>query len=65
LKSWEPLALVREKHHRWKLNGSQISDYALGLDKDKSWWENLTILSRSLDLIVFKGDTTLTTLICE
>lgn len=65
LKSWEPLALVREKHHRWKLNGSQISDYALGLDEEKSWWENLTILSRSLDLIVFKGDTTLTTLICE
>ncbi|MFY1713316.1 hypothetical protein [Tritonibacter mobilis] len=65
LKSWEPLALVREKHHRWKLNGSQISDYDLGLDEGKSWWENLTILSRSLDLIVFKGDTTLTTLICE
>lgn len=65
LKSWEPLALVREKHHRWKLSGSQISDYALDLDEVKSWWENLTILSRSLDLIVFKGDTTLTTLICE
>lgn len=65
LKSWEPLALIREKHHRWKLNRTQISDYALGLDEEKSWWENLTILSRSLDLIVFKGDTTLTTLICE
>ncbi|WP_321832635.1 hypothetical protein [Thalassovita sp.] len=65
LQSWEPLALVREKHHRWKLNGSQISDYDLELDGEKSWWENLTILSRSLDLIVFKGDTTLTTLICE
>lgn len=65
LKSWEPLALVREKHHRWKLSGSQISDYDLDLNEEKSWWENLTILSRSLDLIVFKGDTTLTTLICE
>ncbi|WP_316857858.1 hypothetical protein [uncultured Cohaesibacter sp.] len=65
LKSWEPLALIREKHHRWKLQKSQIQEYNLSLDEDKSWWENLTILSRSLDFLVYKGDTTLTTLICE
>jgi hypothetical protein len=64
--AWENLILVREKHHRWKLNGAQLQDYGLtGLDQNKSWWERLDILSRSLDLLVYRGKSTLTTLICE
>jgi len=63
---WQGMILVREKHHRWKLDQSQIEAYGLtGLSADKSWWEELTILSRSLDLLVYRGNTTLTTLICE
>ncbi|MCP3406137.1 hypothetical protein [Bradyrhizobium sp. CCGB01] len=62
---WEKIILVREKHHRWKLNSSQIETYDLGLDQNKSWWEHLSILSRSLDVLVFRGNSTLTTLICE
>jgi hypothetical protein len=63
---WQGLVLIREKHHRWKLDGSQIKAYNLtGLDASKSWWEELTILSRSLDLLVYRGNSTLTTLICE
>lgn len=63
---WEQFTLVREKHHRWKLDKGQIESYGLpGLSIDKSWWENLTILSRSLDVLVYRGVTTLTTLICE
>ena len=62
---WEKLVLVREKHHRWKLEKTQIQAYGLGLDPGKSWWENLTILSRSIDVMVYRGGTTLTTLICE
>ncbi|MCP1854539.1 MULTISPECIES: hypothetical protein [unclassified Bradyrhizobium] len=62
---WEKIILVREKHHRWKLNSSQIEAYDLGLDPKKSWWEHLSILSRSLDVLVFRGNSTLTTLICE
>lgn len=63
---WQGLVLIREKHHRWKLDAGQIDAYDLSeLDKDKSWWEELTILSRSLDLLVYRGNTTLTTLICE
>ncbi|SMH61575.1 hypothetical protein SAMN02982994_5917 [Azospirillum lipoferum] len=63
---WEPLVLIREKHHRWKLDGEQIKAYGLSaLDEGKSWWENITILSRSLDVLVYRGNTTLTTLICE
>lgn len=59
--------LVREKHHRWKLNGSQIEDYSIksDLDPNKSWWEHLDLLGRSLDVLVYRGDTSLTTLICE
>jgi len=62
---WERLVLVREKHHRWKLERSQIDAYGLNLDPDKSWWESLRILSRSLDVMVYRGRSTLTTLICE
>jgi hypothetical protein len=63
---WQGMMLVREKHHRWKLDQLQIDAYGLtGLSADKSWWEELTILSRSLDLLVYRGNTTLTTLICE
>lgn len=63
---WERLVLIREKHHRWKLERSQIEGYGLAdLDASKSWWENLSILSRSLDVIVYRGRSTLTTLICE
>jgi hypothetical protein len=63
--AWEKIILVREKHHRWKLSASQISAYDLNLDQAKSWWEHLSILSRSLDVLVFRGNSTLTTLICE
>ncbi|WP_455270919.1 hypothetical protein [Rhizobium herbae] len=64
--SWQGLILIREKHHRWKLDAGQLSRYDLReLDPTKSWWEDLTILSRSLDLLVYRGNTTLTTLICE
>lgn len=63
--AWENIILVREKHHRWKLNAPQIEAYDLELDRAKSWWEHLSILSRSLDVLVFRGASTLTTLICE
>ena len=64
--AWENLILIREKHHRWKLDDTQIVSYGLDdLDTDMSWWERLDILSRSLDLLVYRGRSTLTTLICE
>jgi hypothetical protein len=63
---WQGLILIREKHHRWKLDAAQIDAYRLnGLSRDRSWWEELTILSRSLDMLVYRRRTTLTTLICE
>ena len=61
------LISTRPKHHRWRLDESQIQTYALGasLDPNYGWWENIDILSRSLDVYVLRGTTTVTTLICE
>ncbi|WAC59637.1 hypothetical protein [Brevundimonas sp. SL130] len=58
---------TREKHHRWRVDKSQIEAYALGsaLDASLGWWEHIDILSRSLDIFVLRGGATVTTLICE
>lgn len=63
----EGLISYRQKHHRWRLDRSQIQTYALGssLDPNYGWWEDIDILSRSLDVYVLRGTTTVTTLICE
>lgn len=58
---------IRQKHHRWRLDAPQIATYSLGtvLDTNFAWWEQLDILSRSMTLGVLRGETTITTLICE
>lgn len=63
----EQLFLIREKHHRWKLTESQIEAYQLesSLRPNRNWWEHLDLLGRSLDLFVYRGDTSLTTMVCE
>lgn len=57
----------REKHHRWRIERSQIETYALGsaLDVNRGWWEHIDIRQRSLDVFVIRGTATVTTLICE
>lgn len=59
--------LIREKHHRWKITKPQIEAYSIesALSVANNWWEHLNILGRSLDLFVYRGGTSLTTLICE
>ena len=58
---------IRQKHHRWRLERSQIATYALGaeLEPSRFWWERLNVLSRTLTVGVLRGETTLATLICE
>lgn len=58
---------VRAKHHRWKLDESQIRRYALSsfLDPARSWWENFNIEPREVDVVRFRRNSTLATLICE
>lgn len=56
-----------EKHHRWKLNGTQIKDYGLSpvLDPAFDWWEDTHILNRKLPFLVMRDQWVVTTLICE
>jgi hypothetical protein len=60
-------AIVRPKHHRWKLDADQIRRYALAsaLDPKRDWWEHIYLPNRSIDVLVFREASTLSTLICE
>lgn len=59
--------LIREKHHRWWIERSQVEAYALGsaLDVNRGGWLHIGTLSRSLDLLVLGRGATVTTLIWE
>jgi hypothetical protein len=59
--------ILRSKHHRWKLDGDQIRRYAIGsaLDPKRDWWESIYLGNRSIDVVVFREASTLSTLICE
>ncbi len=66
---FERTALVssRWKHHRWRLDEPQISNYALGsaLDPRVLWWEAIALGPREIDFTVFRTASAFTTLICE
>jgi hypothetical protein len=57
---------VQHKHHRWRLDGRQISQYHLGgiLSPQMNWWEAVEIPRRSLE-IIDEGAVVLSTLVCE
>lgn len=62
-----PFTVVREKHHRWKLDYRQISDYALtsALNPKFEWWEDIELLSRRVDFTAFRRRSVLAAMICE
>ncbi|MFN3244577.1 MAG: hypothetical protein ACE37K_23935 [Planctomycetota bacterium] len=57
----------QHKHHRWRLDASQIVAYQLGgiLDLDEKWWEAIRIHERSVSFVSLGPDITLCPLICE
>lgn len=57
----------QSKHHRWKLDRSQIECYRLDdrLPPDVAWWEGINIEDRSCGFLVFRPGACLATLICE
>lgn len=64
------LSEVREqqdKHHRWKLERSQIGQYGLGgrLDAGCSWWESTRIQPRTMNFFSLQPWLTMGVLICE
>ncbi|MCA3438896.1 MAG: hypothetical protein INF50_00920 [Rhodobacter sp.] len=58
----------RRKHHRWRLNRSQIETYGLGTvlsPKVSNWWEKSPIGQRELHFHRFRQDSVFVALICE
>lgn len=58
---------TREKHHRWKLEASQIIEYGLSgvLSPELAWWENIDLFERQVNFTVFRNRSVLAALICE
>jgi hypothetical protein len=56
----------QSKHHRWKLDGSQILQYGLQtrLDLDTEWWESNSMGARELRILDISGFL-IATLVCE
>ncbi|ABG42060.1 hypothetical protein Patl_3558 [Paraglaciecola sp. T6c] len=59
--------LYQDKHHRWRLDSSQIENYGLSgfLPGGGSWWENSSIPKRKIAFLSATGWFTLCPLICE
>ncbi len=57
----------QNKHHRWKLDSSQITRYGLStqLDPQKTWWEAIDVGERAINFFRLRDWLTSTVLICE
>lgn len=57
----------RSKHHPWRIDEPQISNYALGsaLDPRAVWWEATPLGPCEIKFNVFRSSSAFTTLICE
>jgi hypothetical protein len=57
----------QKKHHRWRLERRQLSDYALAaaLSPQKEWWEDHKIGQRELNFFQFRRHSVFASLICE
>jgi hypothetical protein len=58
---------IQSKHHRWKLEHSQIRKYGLGdvLEESKHWWEAIEVFDRKCVFWVFRGLASMASLVCE
>jgi hypothetical protein len=58
---------IQHKHHRWKLDRNQITNYSLGsiLSPGKDWWEAIKIKRRKVTFINVAEELTICPLICE
>lgn len=55
------------KHHRWKLDASQIDRYGLSqiLDDEMVWWESIKVPRRRVSFLNIGRQITIANLICE
>lgn len=59
---------VQNKHHRWRLNRTQVDSYALDFDPSHSndkWWEGIDVSQRTLPFFGLRKEMSFVTLICE
>jgi hypothetical protein len=58
---------IQYKHHRWKLERFQITNYSLGhvLSPHHEWWEAIKIRRRKVSFINIGRELTICPLICE
>lgn len=58
---------TQQKHHRWKLDETQIIRYQLGgsLPPNKVWWEGIKLSRRKVTFINVGEEITICPLICE
>ncbi|MGB7922392.1 MAG: hypothetical protein WCF57_04030 [Pyrinomonadaceae bacterium] len=63
----DPREEIQYKHHRWKLERYQITNYSLGhvLTPHKEWWESIKIRRRKVTFINIGRELTICPLICE
>jgi hypothetical protein len=61
------VAYRQKKHHRWRLDESQIVRYGLAsqLDPGKEWWEGIDVTERSLNFLRLREWLTTCVLVCE
>lgn len=55
----------QSKHHRWRLEASQIASYGLPLDPELLWWEDIDVSRRVVRFCNFLDGATLAALVCE
>jgi hypothetical protein len=62
-----PASYRQYKHHRWRVDPRQITQYGLGsaLDFASYWWEHIAIGDRKLHFVVLDEWLTVCPLICE
>jgi hypothetical protein len=60
-----PIQLRQTKHHRWRINKSQIRTYGLELSQRKHWWEHIPITDRALNFVALTPTLAISSLICE
>lgn len=59
------LTWKQSKHHRWRIDASQIRQYSLSLDQRRDWWEDIQIDPRRICFLSMNDWLALTVLICE
>jgi hypothetical protein len=59
--------ITQKKHHRWKLDKSQIMQYGIGtnLHPLANWWEHIELGDREISFVSLQPWLTISVLICE